>query len=67
MRWIALAVGPMAIALSILPNVGGDPQGRFLSLWLSVVVAFGWVSFVLGDAARTLDRSNAALLSGKAT
>ena len=67
MRWIALAVGPLAIILSMLPNIGGNPQGRFLSLWLGVVVAFGWVSFVLGDAARTLDRSNAAFLSERTT
>ena len=54
MRWVAIMVGPVALVLAVLPDIGGDPQGRFLPLWLSVAVAFGWVSFVLADVARTL-------------
>jgi hypothetical protein len=56
MRIAALTVGPVAIILSMLPNLGASPQGRFLPLWLGVMLAFGWMSFVLGDAARTVDR-----------
>jgi len=52
MRWVAIMIGPVTLALAVLPDIGGDPQGRFLSLWLSVVLAFGWVSLVLADVAR---------------
>lgn len=50
MRWTAVIVGPLAIGLSVWPNIGGDPQGRFWPLWLGVAVAFTAVSWALFDA-----------------
>jgi hypothetical protein len=53
MRWSANVIGPIALFLSVWPNLGGNPQGRFLPLWLGVAVAFAWMSFALADAARS--------------
>lgn len=50
-RWMAVLVGPAVLVLSIWPNLAGDPQGRFLPLWLGVILAFLWMSFTFGDAA----------------
>lgn len=52
-RWVAVVIGPAVLVLSIWPNLGGAPQGRFWPLWLGVALAFGWVSLSLADAART--------------
>ena len=51
-QWIAVAIGPAVLLLSIWPNLGGDPQGRFWPLWLGVALAFGRLSLSLADAAR---------------
>jgi uncharacterized protein DUF998 len=53
MRWAAIVIGPIALVLSAWPNLGGNPQGHFLPLWLGVTVAFAWMSFALADAARS--------------
>lgn len=46
--WAAysLATGVVVEALSWWPNVGGDPEGRFLPLWVAMVLGLGWASAV---------------------
>ncbi len=51
-RWAAIVVGPLAVALSTLPNLAGNPQGHFLPLWAGVTLAFLGVSAALFDARR---------------
>lgn len=51
-RWASIAAGPVALLLATWPTLGGSPDGRFLPMWAGVVVAFGWTSAVLADAAR---------------
>jgi hypothetical protein len=36
--------GVLVLGLSALPNIGGDPEGRFAPLWVALVLAFGWAS-----------------------
>jgi hypothetical protein len=45
-RWASLTCGALSLALAASPNVG-DPEGRFVLLWLSVAVGMGWVVAVL--------------------
>jgi hypothetical protein len=47
-RWCSFVAGPTSLVLSAVPNAG-DPDGRFLSLWLAVTVAFAWTAAVLTD------------------
>ncbi len=42
---LSLATGVTVLALSAWPNLG-DPEGRFLPLWIAVVLGFGWASAV---------------------
>jgi len=51
-RWTSMIAGPVALVLASWPNLGGEPDGRFLPMWAGVVIAFGWLSAVLADAAR---------------
>ena len=39
-------VGVAVLGLSMWPNIGADPAGRFVPLWLAMVLGFGWVSIV---------------------
>lgn len=50
-RWASVIAGPAALLLAAWPSAG-DPDGRFLPLWIGVVVAMGWLSAVIGDARR---------------
>ena len=36
--------GVVVLVLSVWPNLGGDPAGRFGPLWVALVLGFGWVS-----------------------
>jgi hypothetical protein len=38
------ATGVLVLVLSALPNLGGDPEGRFGPLWVALVLSFGWAS-----------------------
>ncbi len=60
MRWVAIMVGPLVLALSMWPNITGDPQGRFLTLWLGVALAFLWMSSIFADSARRVDPRSVA-------
>jgi len=40
------ATGVIVLALSAWPNLGGDPEGKFASLWVAVVLGFGWASAI---------------------
>jgi hypothetical protein len=44
--WAAysLATGVVVLPLSMWPNLGGDPEGRFLPLWVALVVGTAWMS-----------------------
>ena len=46
--WAAYSVvtGVVVEALSWWPNLAGDPEGRFLPLWVAMVAGFGWASVV---------------------
>ncbi len=48
LRWCSIVVGPASLILASMPNVG-DPEGRFLPLWLAVAVALAWASSVVND------------------
>jgi hypothetical protein len=54
--WAAAStfVGVVVLVLSMWPNMGGDPEGRFGPLWPAMVIGFGWASSVAG---RLLKRS----------
>lgn len=48
--------GVAILPLSVWPNLTGDPEGRFLPLWVAMVLGFAWASLVaarLAVAART--------------
>lgn len=47
-RWSSIVAGPASLVLAAVPNAG-DPEGRFLQLWLAVTVAFAWSSSVIND------------------
>lgn len=47
-RWFSIVAGPASVVLAAVPNAG-DPEGRFLPLWLAVTVAFAWSSSVIID------------------
>jgi hypothetical protein len=49
MRRGSLACGSACLVLAMSPSVG-DPEGRFLLLWLAVTVGMGWTAVVIGDA-----------------
>ncbi len=38
--------GVLVLVLSALPNLGGDPEGKFMPLWVALVLGFGWASTV---------------------
>jgi hypothetical protein len=38
------ATGVLVLVLSALPNLGGDPEGRFGPLWIAMMLGFGWAS-----------------------
>lgn len=52
-RWTSLACGAAMLVLASSPNVG-DPDGRFLLLWLAVAVSMGWTTAVITDVGRRL-------------
>lgn len=56
-QWCSLMLGPIVLFSTIWPNLGHSPDGRFLPMWLGVVMAFLWTSGVLGDAARAVPSS----------
>ena len=47
-RWFSIVAGPASLVLAAVPNAG-NPEGRFLPLWLAVTVAFAWSSSVIND------------------
>jgi hypothetical protein len=49
--WASLACGASSLALAASPNVG-DPEGRFVLLWLAVAVGMGWIVATFGDVQR---------------
>jgi hypothetical protein len=40
----SLITGLVVLPLSAWPNLGGDPEGRFLPLWAALVVGLAWAS-----------------------
>jgi hypothetical protein len=49
----SVIVGIVVLSLSMWPNMGGDPEGRFAPLWAAMVVGFGWASWVAGRLLKT--------------
>ena len=49
--WSAFCVvtGAVVLLLSMWPNLGGDPEGRFGPLWAAMVLGFGWASAIAGQ------------------
>jgi hypothetical protein len=41
---LSLSVGVVVLALSLWPNIGGDPEGRFAPLWVAMILGFAWAS-----------------------
>ncbi len=60
LRWLSLATGPAALVLTAWPNFG-EPDGRFLPLWLGVIVSLAWTSVVIADARRDLTSDTTSL------
>ncbi len=60
--WAAYSVvtGVVVEALSWWPNLGGDPEGRFLPLWVAMVAGFGWASVVSARLMAQLTKPTAA-------
>jgi hypothetical protein len=52
LQWYCLATAPVSLALSMWPNLAVRPDGRFLPMWIGVVVAFAWTSVVIADVRR---------------
>ncbi len=46
-------IGVVVLVLSALPNLGGDPEGAFLPLWVAMVLGFGWASAMMFAVLRT--------------
>jgi uncharacterized protein DUF998 len=46
--WMAVSIvtGVVVELLSLYPNIGGNPEGRFGPLWVAMVLGFGWASAV---------------------
>lgn len=44
--WAAYSTvtGVLVLPLSVWPNLGGDPEGRFMPLWVALVLGLGWLS-----------------------
>ncbi|HEX2180351.1 MAG TPA: DUF998 domain-containing protein [Actinomycetota bacterium] len=40
----SIVTGVLVEVLSLYPNVGGSPEGRFGPLWVAMVLGFGWAS-----------------------
>jgi hypothetical protein len=41
-----------SLVLSLWPNLGGSPEGRFAPMWVGVAVGYAWTSLLFADAAR---------------
>lgn len=41
-----------SLVLSLWPNLGGSPDGRFAPMWVGVAIGYAWTSLLFVDAAR---------------
>lgn len=55
--WMAasIATGVIVEALSLYPNLGGNPDGRFGPLWVAMVLGFGWASALAAQLRSRID------------
>jgi hypothetical protein len=54
LQWYCVATAPVSLALCLWPNLAARPDGRFLPMWIGVVVAFAWTSVVMAGVRREL-------------
>jgi hypothetical protein len=61
-KWAAISVivGVIVLALSMWPNIGGDPEGRFGPLWVAMMVGFGSISTVARRLVKSVPQSHAS-------
>jgi Protein of unknown function (DUF998) len=52
MRSIAHIAAVASLGLSLWPNLGGDPEGRFLPMWAGIVIGYAWMSMLFVDLRR---------------
>lgn len=58
-RWAGaiVVVGVVVLVLSMWPNMGGDPEGRFAPLWVAMVLGFGSISLEGHRLRKSVSRS----------
>lgn len=60
MAVVGRLIGVAVLVLSALANLGGDPEGAFLPLWVAMVLGFGWASAMLAALRTTVSEAPAA-------
>jgi Protein of unknown function (DUF998) len=63
----AYASAVLSLVLSMWPNLGGEPDGRFLPMWIGIGIGFAWTSLMFADLLPTITRrgdSNAGMEKG---
>jgi hypothetical protein len=58
MQLVAYAAAAASLVLSMWPNLGGEPDGRFLPLWFGVAIGYLWTSLMFIDLARSARPGN---------
>ncbi|TSD99790.1 DUF998 domain-containing protein [Skermania sp. ID1734] len=66
MQTVAYVAAAASLVLSIWPNLGAHPDGRFLPMWLGVVIGYLWTSLMFTDLARAAaDESDGRTAAGE--
>jgi drug/metabolite transporter (DMT)-like permease len=66
LQLVAYAAAAASLALSMWPNLGGQPDGRFLPLWFGVTIGYLWTSLMFLDLARSASGEDNARVGKKA-
>ncbi len=68
MQMVTYLAATSSLVLSMWPNLSGEPDGRFLPMWLGVVVGYLWTSLLFVDllhASGRKDRPYAGAEAGR--
>lgn len=52
MRLTSYLAAVTSLVLSLWPNLGGDPEGRFLPMWVGIAIGYAWTSLMFVDLRR---------------
>jgi len=53
MCWVTYLAAGSSLILSLWPNLGGVPDGRFGPMWVGITIGYAWTSLLFADLIRS--------------